>query len=330
MESMNINKKRSTLLRRIIRSALIAGFCLSAVLAFAAQNQQDQSNVTVQQPYSGAAPEAPRQDAPPQFQAAPPTLTLPAGTTISVRNSDWLSSDRNMPGDTFSAALDQPLVVDGWVVARRGQAVLGKVDMALKASHNSGVSQLGLSLAEVTIVDGQQLPLQTQLVQTSTGPSNQKVPGTIATTTVLGTVIGAIAGGGTGAAIGAVAGAGGGAAVAMSTRGRPTVIFPETLLTFRLTAPVAISTERSQVAFQPVSQEDYDRPPADRSANYERPMGSYPPYPVPYYYPYPYPYPYYYPYWYGPGYPGFYLGFGGYYGFGRGYYGGFRGRVFRR
>ncbi|MBZ5697418.1 MAG: hypothetical protein LAN18_02585 [Acidobacteriia bacterium] len=323
---MNINKKRSTLLRRIIRSALIAGFCLSAVLAFAAQNQQDQSNVTVQQPYSGAAPEAPRQDAPPQFQAAPPTLTLPAGTTISVRNSGWLSSDQNRPGDTFSAVLDQPLVVDGWVVARRGQAVLGRVDMALKASHNSGVSQLGLSLAEITIVDGQQLPVQTQLVQTSTGPSNQKVAGTVATTTVLGTVIGGIAGGGTGAAIGAIAGAGGGMAVAMSTRGRPTVIFPETLLSFRLNVPAAISTERSQVAFQPVSQEDYDRPPADRGANHQRPMGSYPPYPAPYYYPYPY----YNPYWYGPGYPGFYLGFGGYYGFGRGYYGGFRGRGFRR
>ena len=262
MASMNINKKRSTLLRRIIRSALIAGFCLSAVPVFAAQNQQDQSNVTVQQPDSGAAPEAPPQDAPPQVQAVPPTLTLPAGTMISVRNSGWLSSDQNQPGDTFSAVLDQPLVVDGWVVARRGQAVLGRVDMALKASHNSGVSQLGLSLAEITFVDGQQLPLQTQLVQTSTGPSNQKVAGTVATTTVLGTVIGGIAGGGTGAAIGAVAGAAGGVAVAMATRGRPTVIFPETLLSFRLNAPVAISTERSQVAFQPVSQEDYDRPPA--------------------------------------------------------------------
>jgi hypothetical protein len=326
MESMNINEKGSTLLRRIIRSALIVGFCLSAVLAFAAQNQQDQSKVAVQQPYSGAAAEAPGENAPPQFQAVPPTLTLPAGTTISVRTSDWLSSDQNRPGDTFSAVLDQPLVVDGWVMARRGQVVLGRVDMALKASHNAGVSQLGLSLAEITFVDGQQLPVQTQLVQTSTGPSNQKVAGTVAATTVLGTVIGGIAGGGTGAAIGAIAGAGGGMAVAMSTRGRPTVIFPETLLTFRLNVPAALSTERSQVAFQPVSQDDYARPPADRRANYQRPMGSYPPYAPPYYYTSPY----YYPYWYGPGYPGFYLGFRGYYGFGRGYYGGFRGRGFRR
>ena len=326
MESININKKQSMLRRRIINSALIAGFCLSAVLAFAAQNQQNQSSVTVQQPYSGAAPEAPPQDAPPQFQAAPPTLTLPAGTTISVRNNGWLSSDQNMSGDTFSAVLDQPLVVDGWVVARRGQAVLGRVDMALKASHNSGVSQLGLSLAEITFVDGQQLPVQTQLVQTSTGPSNQRVVGTVATTTVIGTVIGGIAGGGVGAAFGAAAGAGGGMAVAMSTRGRPTVVFPEALLTFRLTAPAAISTERSPVAFQPVSQEDYDRPPADRGAARPRQVVSYPPYPAPYYYPNPY----YYPYWYGPGYPGFYLGFGGFYGFGGGYYGGFRGRGFRR
>ena len=324
MEIVNINKKRSTLLRRIIRTTLIAAFCLSGVPTFSAQNQQDQSNVTVQQPNSGAAPEAPGQDAPPQAQAVPSTLTLPAGTMISVRTSGWLSSDQNRPGDTFSAVLDQPLVVDGWVVARRGQAVLGRVDVAQKASHNSGVSQLGLALAEITFVDGQQLPLQTQLMQTSTGPSNQRVAGTVATTTVIGTVIGGVAGGGTGAAIGAVAGAAGGMAGAMATRGRPTVIFPETLLSFRVNVPVAISTERSQVAFQPVSQEDYNGPPTAGTAGRPRQFVSYPPYPAPYYYPY------YYPYYFGPGYPGFFFGFGGFYGFGRGYYGGFRGFGFRR
>jgi hypothetical protein len=321
MTSMKINKRQYTLLRSITRSAvtwsaLTAALCLGAIPVFAAQDQQDQSSAPVQEQNPAMAPEAPSQYMPPQFQTAPPTLTLPAGTTISVRTSGWLSSDQNHPGDTFTVVLDQPLVVDGWVVARRGQAVQGKVDMAIKANRNSGVSQLGLSLAEVTFVDGQQMPLQTQLVQSSTGPTNQKVAGTVATTTVLGTVIGGIAGGGTGAAIGAVAGATGGMAVAMSTRGRPTVVYPETLLSFRLTAPVSVSTERSQAAFLPVSQQDYDRPA--RNPNRQRPGAAYPRYPGPYYYPY----------WYGPEYPGFFIG--GYYGFGRGYYRGFRGRGFRR
>jgi hypothetical protein len=110
----------------------------------------------------------------------------------------------------------------------------------------------------------------------------------------------------------------------MATRGRPTVIFPETLLSFRVNVPVAISTERSQVAFQPVSQEDYNGPTTAGTAGRPRQFVSYPPYPAPYYYPY------YYPYYFGPGYPGFFFGFGGFYGFGRGYYGGFRGFGFRR
>jgi hypothetical protein len=316
MQSIDINQWQSKLSRCIVTGALVAAFCTSGVTAFAAQNQQDQSEVTVQQPDSGPTPEMAPQEAPPQVQAVPLTLTLPAGAMISVRTSGWLSSDQNHPGDTFSAVLDQPLIVDGWVVARRGQAILGRVDMALKASRNSGVSQLGLSLAEITFVDGQQLPLQTQLVQNSTGPSNQKVAGTVVTTTLLGTIIGGIAGGGTGAAIGAAAGAAGGMAVAMSTRGRPTVVFPETLLSFRLNIPVALSTERSQAAFQPVNREDYDRPAGTRVARRSRQFASDPPYPSPNYYPY------YYPYYFGPGYPGVYFGFGGFYGFGH-RYGGF-------
>src|SRR5580698_10081812 len=67
---------------------------------------------------------------PPPEQAVPSSLTLPAGTVIRVRVSGWLSSDRNVIGDGFSAVLDQPIVVDGWVVARRGQSESGRVSQA--------------------------------------------------------------------------------------------------------------------------------------------------------------------------------------------------------
>jgi len=74
------------------------------------------------------------------------------------------------------------------------------------------------------------------------------------------------------------------------TRGRPTVIEPETVLSFRLQAPVAISTVNSQFAFQPVTQADYD----SRAAALERRphMGRRPPYYgyPPYVFGYPYPY----------------------------------------
>jgi hypothetical protein len=116
----------------------------------------------------------------------------------------------------------------------------------------------------------------------------------------------------------------------MSTHGGPTVVPPETLLTFRLETPVTISTERSQVAFQPVGQGDYSssygRDSRDQDAYGGGPRRRVvaPPPAYPYYYGSPY----------GWGYPGpAYFGLYGYYGprviiRGGGFRGGFRG--FRR
>jgi hypothetical protein len=57
---------------------------------------------------------------------------------------------------------------------------------------------------------------------------------------VLGTIIGAVAGGGKGAAIGALSGAGAGTVTQAVTRGKGISVPAETLLTFRLEAPVRI------------------------------------------------------------------------------------------
>jgi len=247
----------------------------------------------------------PAQNAPPEYQMAPPTLTLPVGTLVTVRTMQFLSSDRNSPGDRFATLLDQPVVVQGWVVARRGQTVLGSVAAAQKAGRNQDNSQLALALDELMLVDGQQVPIRTRLMQISGGNLAGQVAektATVTTTTGIGAVIGAAAGGGEGAAIGAVVGAAAGIAGVLSTRGRPTEIYPETVLTFRLDEPLAISTERSQQAFLPVTPEDYSRRPTRYP---EGPAGGYPP-PV-YYAPYGY-YGYYGP-WYPPGF-GVYIRYG--------------------
>jgi len=235
-----------------------------------------------------------------------------------VRIDEWLSTDRNLTGDSFSAVLDQPIVVDGWVVARRGQAQTGRVSLVNKGGHGGGASQLGVDLPELTLVDGQQLPLQTQLFQTSAGTSHDRDAAVVGTTTVVGAVIGAIAGRGTGAAIGAGVGATAGIIGVMSTPGRPTVISPETVLSFRLQAPVTISTENSQFAFQPVTQSDYDSRSPQSRPRMVRPGPPPPPYyPYPYTYPYAFAYPYPFAY-----YPVPFFGFGYYGGYGR--FGGFR------
>ena len=234
-----------------------------------------------------------------------PQLTIPGGTFLTVRIDQPLSSDRNQEGDAFSATLVQPLVVDGVVVAQRGQTIGGRVVEAKKAGRVEGTSRLGVQLTDLTLVDGQVLPVQSQMITRNGPTSTGRDAGAVAGTTALGAAVGAAAGWGTGAAIGAGAGAVAGTLGVLLTRGRPTYLGPESVLTFRIEAPVTFSTARAPQAFRSVEpQSDYNRP-----ANLQaRPGPAYrqpgPP-PPPYYYSYGNPY--YYPYYYGYG-PGFYFG----------------------
>src|SRR5579862_2779431 len=76
----------------------------------------------------GSGQAAPQQGpAAPADAPVPAQLTLKPGTFISVRVNQLLSSDRNQQGDAFTATLDRPLVVDGFVVAQPGQTVAGRV-----------------------------------------------------------------------------------------------------------------------------------------------------------------------------------------------------------
>jgi len=187
----------------------------------------------------------------------PSQLTLPAGTWISVRADETISSDRNLPGDVFSVTLAQPLVANGFIVARRGQIMSGRVAEAVKAGRVKGTSRLALELTDLTLADGQNMAVRTQLVKYSGGTSQARDATAIATATGVGAAAGAAADGGFGAGVGAAAGAAASTIGVLLTRGRATEVDPESLLTFRTTEPLTISTDRSSLAFVPVRQEDY-------------------------------------------------------------------------
>lgn len=267
---------------------------------------------TQQQP-NDRPPSAMRQSPPPY--GVPPELTIKPGTFVTVRMSQGLNSDRNQQGDLFTATLDQPIVVDGVVVAQRGQNVVGRVAEAKKAGRVEGTSRLSLQLTGITLADGTQANVQSSLA-TRNGPTSVgNDVAAVGATTATGAAIGAMADWGRGAAIGAGAGAAAGLIGVLLTRGHPTIVYPETALTFRLDAPVVVDTTRATYAYRYAGPEDYNQPVQSRVMQ-PRPRpapapGAYAP--GPYYgaYPYPYPYPYYSPYYYGyPGYwgPGFGVG----------------------
>jgi hypothetical protein len=275
------------------------GMCFAILPASAAQLPQDQT--------------APQQESlpPQQLPATNPgsqyTHTLPAGTIVLVRLADQLSSNHNKVGDSFTTLLEQPLVAQGLVLSRRGQSVMGRVAVVQNAGRVKGVSQLGIDLTEVVLADGQQVPIRTRLIRTSAGTSKGRDAAGIATTTGMGAMIGAAAGGGVGAAIGAGAGAVAGVIGVLSTRGRATDLYPETLLTFMLTEPLTISTAQNAQAFKVVTRQDYlGGVPRSNPPRYPAV------YPAPPLQPYYYPGYYYYP---GPYAPPGYWGYYGFYGY---------------
>ena len=209
------------------------------------------------QPAAAAAPAPPPAPAPPTAMAAqnpappgPPAqsgapttqaIIVPAGTSVFVRMIDGVDSSKNKIGDPFHGSLESPLVVGNTVVAPASADVYGKLTQAKEAGKISGAAQLTLELTGIRI-NGNIVPVDSTDYDVAGkgrgGQSAERIGGGA----VLGTIIGAIAGGGKGAAIGGVVGAGAGTAVQISTKGDQVRIPSETLLEFRLqqdvTAPL--------------------------------------------------------------------------------------------
>jgi len=268
---------------------------------------QDQSSGTQQDPapaprdaYGQAQPSANRPPAaqPPRpAYGIPAEVTFKAGTFFTIRINQKLADNKNSVGDTFSGTLTQPIVVNGILVAHRGEMVYGRV---AEADKIKSVHRLGIEVTGIVLSDGSQATVHTQLMSRQGPPLPywEHEHGAITTATADGSAPPA------GATIGVLA-----------TKGHNSEIYPQTLLTFQTENAVTIHTGDSAGAFRYVSPDDYTRVGMTTQVA-GRPAYAYP-YPA---YPYPY-YPYYgwgypYPYW-GPT-IGFGFGFGGFWGGWRG------------
>jgi len=249
-------------------------------------------------------------DPPPPPPPLPATLTVAPGAYFTIRVNQPLSTEHNKVGDLFTASLAKPIIVNGVVVAERGETVAGRVAQVDKGGLLKGNSKLGIELTELTMSDGTQMPVRSQLISMVGPPSGGRNAAVVGTTTVVGAAIGGAADFGTGAAIGAGAGAAAGLIGVLAAHDRPALIPPEAVLTFRVEQPIVVSTEHAPQAFRYAGPGDYDQPPRFAA----RPGAPPPPYAA--YYGPGY-YPSYGPYYYGWGYPYYYPGVAIGFGWGR-------------
>jgi uncharacterized protein DUF6515 len=198
---------------------------------------QPPSKGATQAAQPASATSGPSAEEAPAVRAVAESFVVDAGTLLSVRLAADLSSATAKAGDRFQGFLNQDVTAGGRLVAVAGAKVYGIVSAAESASKMKGTASLTVTLTDMR-VGGQVLSIKTQplSVKGGTGTGTKKLVGGA----LIGTAIGAIAGGGQGAAIGAAAGAGAGGVAAAAGDVNAAVIPAQSPHAFTLAAPVQV------------------------------------------------------------------------------------------
>lgn len=163
----------------------------------------------------------------------PAVNKLPAGTAITIRLQNTLSSASAATGDRFEGTVDVPIIVDGQTAIPLGTVVTGRV-LAAKTSgrlHDPGYLRIALVSLQLA---GKPVAIETSSIFAKGGSHEKRNLGMIAGGTGAGALIGGLAAGGKGALLGSAIGAAGGTGAAFATGKKEVAFETERRLTFRL------------------------------------------------------------------------------------------------
>jgi hypothetical protein len=170
------------------------------------------------------------------------TFEIPAGTQVSIRTEETIDSAHAAEGQTYAAEIARDVKdAAGGIVIPRGANAQLHIRSASKGGHIRGASDLVIDLAAISI-GGQRYEVRSSNVAAKGRDgvgANKRTAEFAGGGGAFGAIVGAIGGGGKGAAIGAGAGAGAGALTEILTKGKIKVP-AESVLTFRLEAPLTI------------------------------------------------------------------------------------------
>jgi len=176
----------------------------------------------------------------PTAAMTPAPIVIPAGTSITVRLQQGLSSASAASGQRFEAVLEQPLVSGDRVVVPAGTPVEGHVVAAHRSGRLRHPGRLALTLDSI-VMNEHVVPLTTSEVIARGGSHKKRNLGWIGGGTGGGALIGALAAGGKGALIGSGVGAAAGTTTAFVTGKKDVRFGSERVLRFRLEQEVSLS-----------------------------------------------------------------------------------------
>lgn len=202
---------------------------MSAAPSGAAGGPSASTSLTAQPPQPPSPPPPP-----------PPPIVVPAGTIITARINEALSTKTTQTGASFSGTISKPVSLNGTMAIPSGSDVTGTVKDAKKAGKFKGGASLELALNSVT-VNGQTYNIVTELFQQQSQGKGKRTAVMVGGGTGAGALIGGLAGGGKGAAIGALAGAAAGTTAGAFTGNNRDIQLPaESVLTFKLDQPLTL------------------------------------------------------------------------------------------
>jgi len=197
------------------------------------------SVVTEGGPAAAAAHSADQAVVEPAPAPPPKPIVVPAGTVLTIRTEQVLSSKNSQAGQTFLATLAQPVSVEGKPALTAGSAVSGTVVTAKSKGKVKGEGQLDLALTSIS-VGGHTYPIKTNLLSSTVKGKGKRTAATTGGGAAGGALIGGIAGGGKGAAIGAGVGAAAGFIGGAFTGNKQIEIPAESALSFTLAQPLTL------------------------------------------------------------------------------------------
>jgi hypothetical protein len=165
---------------------------------------------------------------------------LPAGTEITLRNDQAITAAPESSGRMFPATVSQDVIgSDGKVAVPSGS----RADLAV--TRVPGSNEVTLDLRSLNVGNRKYL-VNAGSVSRNGGKEglgkNKRTAEYVGGGALVGTLIGAIAGGGKGAGIGALAGGAAGAGTQVLTRGSKVNIPAESQLSFKLAQDVHLAT----------------------------------------------------------------------------------------